>query len=164
MLDDVAFLAAGDNILSKRRTVGRATAESLGAAVARFTGQRGRPRIRRMVPLMIDGSESPRESKLRHIFMQAGIPELTANLEIYDRNGIFIARPDLQNIRYRVVWDYEGDHHRTDIHQWRKDLGRVPRLEDEGWHSTRVSAADLDDPRPLIARALRNLRERGWSG
>lgn len=71
---------------------------------------------------------------------------------------------DLAFSRYRMVIDYEGDHHRRDKVQWQKDIVRVPRLEAAQWHSTRVSAQGLRDSRELISRMKRLLRERGWNG
>ena len=47
--------------------------------------------------------------------------------------------------------DYEGDHH------------RVPPLQDADWHHTRLSAADLADPRYILARTRGVLLERGWT-
>lgn len=86
------------------------------------------------------------------------------NQNVYDTNGRFIAMPDLQFPAYRMAFDYEGDHHRTDALQWRKDLRRVPLLEDAEWHHTRMSADDLAQPRALLERTARRLRARGWPG
>jgi hypothetical protein len=47
--------------------------------------------------------------------------------------------------------------------QWQKDLARVPRLQDAGWHHTRISAQDLRDSHEFLTRLSRQLRARGWS-
>jgi hypothetical protein len=160
-LEDEDFLAAGDNVLWRRRAR-RGTVRSLGAALERFPGRRGRPRAEAMIPLMIDRSDSAPESVFRLRFLRAGFPPMIANQDVYDADGRFIAMPDLQLPQYRMAFDYEGDHHRTDPVQWRKDLRRVPRLQDANWHHTRISADDLASPDELLARTRRLLLTRGW--
>ena len=156
------LICAGDYLLWRRQP--RETFDSLTAAVRRFAGRVGRSRIEAALPELNDRSDSPPESTLRYRFLLAGLPRPEVNVDIFDSSGDFLARPDLLFRRYLMVIDYEGDHHRTDRAQWRKDLARVPRLEAEGWHSTRVSADDLRDSRDLIARLARMLRTRGWDG
>ena len=36
---------------------------------------------------------------------------------------------------------YEGDHHRTDPQQWRRDIERDRRMQAEGWIVLRVTAS-----------------------
>jgi hypothetical protein len=164
-LSDEEFLAAVDNTLWVRRPEGaRSTPEKLAEAWERFPGNRGRVRAAELLPLGIGMSDSPPETIIRLRFLRAGLPRAIANLDIRDPAGRFVARPDLQFADYRMAFDYEGDHHRTDAAQWRKDLARVPRLEDLGWHHTRISGRDSSDSRELIERTWRRLRERGWAG
>lgn len=163
LLSDEDLIAAGDNILWRKRLRGnRATPRSLSAAVARFTGRRGRARLCAMAPLLTDRADSAPESTMRLRFIRAGLPQTLVNVEILSATGAPLATPDLQFERYRMALDYEGLHHLTDPKQWRKDLARVPRLQDAGWHHTRMSADDLADSTELIARLRRLLIERGW--
>lgn len=163
MLDDEDLIAAGDNILWRKRISGhRASRRSLASALKRFRGRRGRGRLEALVPLLTDRADSPPESVMRLRFLRAGLPSMLVNVEILSPGGVFLAQPDFQIPQYRMAMDYEGDHHRTDKKQWRKDLARVPRLQDEGWHHTRISADDLADSSELIDRLRRVLRERGW--
>ncbi|NYF11590.1 hypothetical protein HDC94_002746 [Leifsonia sp. AK011] len=158
------MLAAIDNILWWRRpTNQRATGAGLKATVHRFRGRRGRARLFEMTALASDRSDAPPESAFRLRFLRAGFPECRPNERIYDTSGRFLAMPDLQFSKYKMAFDYEGDHHRTDRAQWRKDLARVPRLQDAGWHHTRLSGDDLADDRDAIGRARRTLVARGWS-
>ena len=137
------LICAGDYLLWHRQP--KETRDSLAAAVGRFAGRVGRSRIEAALPELSDHADSPPESTLRYRFLRAGLPRPEVNVDLFDSFGVFLARPDLSFLRYRMVIDYEGDHHRTDRAQWRKDLARVPRLESAGWHSTRVSADDLRD-------------------
>lgn len=162
-LDDEALLAAIDNARWWRRSVAmRATLESLESAARRYEGRRGLRRARELIALSTDRSDAPPESAFRHRFHLAGFPPAEPNRRIYDSGGRFLAMPDLQFRQYRMAFDYEGDHHRTDRRQWRKDLRRAPQLEDEQWHYTRISGDDLADPRYLLTRTHRILTSRGW--
>jgi hypothetical protein len=136
----------------------------LHAAFLGFVGRIGLARLTEALPFLSDRSDSPPESAIRYRIAGAGLPTPVVNENLYDAEGRFLAKPDLAFPEYFMAVDYEGDHHRTDPVQWRKDLGRVPRLEDAGWHSTRVSAEDLRDSSELIARLIRLLRARGWTG
>lgn len=163
MLDDENYLAVVDNALWWRRPQ-RATKHSIEHALRHYGGSRGLPRVRRILPVASERSDSRPESIFRFRFIRAGFDEVEANQNILDNQGNFIAMVDLQIRRYRLAFDYEGDHHRTDARQWRKDLQRVPRLQDVGWHHTRISADDLADSTELLTRTARLLRARGWPG
>lgn len=164
-LPDEDLLAAIDNALWRKRRHGhRASAASLRAALDRFSGRRGRARVTALIPLGTDRADSPPESAIRLRFLRAQLPPMLVNVGIMSTTGHLLAQPDLQFRDFRMAYDYEGDHHRTDPEQWRKDLARVPRLQDAGWHCTRISAADLADSAELLDRTRRLLRERGWRG
>src|SRR5690606_38785550 len=119
-------------------------------------------RALQLIAFSTDRSDAPPESAFRRRFHVAGFPSAEPNGRIYDAHGRFLAMPDLQFRQFRMAFDYEGDHHRTDKRQWRKDLRRAPRLEDERWHYPRISGDDLADPRYLLARTRRILLARGW--
>lgn len=163
ILDDESLLAALDNIMWHRRRSGlRATQRSAAASFSRFTGRRGRARLLELMPLATGRSDSPPESAFRLRFLRAGFPAPLPNESIMDAAGWPVATPDLQFRDFRMAFDYEGDGHRTDKSQWRKDLARVPRIQDLGWHHTRISGNDLDNPTELLTRTRRLLLERGW--
>lgn len=165
MLSGEDLVAAGDFLIWRRRVPGlRLTPDDLSAAVGRFPGRRGRPLLERTLPLLSDRADSPPESVLRVRFAVAGLPRPAVNRELFDDTGAFLAMPDLAFLAYKVCFDYEGDHHRTDPRQWEKDISRVPRLEDAGWLHLRGSKADYRDSGELILRLKHRLRRRGWSG
>jgi hypothetical protein len=163
LLSDEAMIAALDNVLWWQRDAStRATPQSLLDTLLRFRGRRGRARLRELIPFATDRSDSPPESTFRLRFARAGFPDSEPNAEIYDSFGLFIAKPDLLFRKHKMAFDYEGDHHRTDRIQWQRDIQRVPRLEDEGWHHTRLSALDLAHPAEVLNRIRRQLIRRGW--
>lgn len=164
LLSEEELVSAGDYLLWWRRPEGlRLGRDELDAAVRDFSGQRGRPRLRSSLPLLSDRSDSPPESVIRVRMLRAGLPAPEVNPPLYDGNGRFLAMPDLAFARYRMAIDYEGDHHRTEAAQWEKDIARVPRLQDAGWHHTRVSKKDLRNSTELLIRLERLLRGRGWN-
>lgn len=97
-------------------------------------------------------------------FEDAGLPPTAPNLEVYDADGLLYAEIDLAFVRFRVGVDHEGDHHRTDQRQWRRDLRRFVLLEDDAWSMIRSTADDLTDTSRLIETVVRRLRARGWQG
>jgi hypothetical protein len=88
------------------------------------------------------------------ILVLAGLPEPELNVRIYDRAGWFLGEGDLVHRSARLVLEYEGDHHRTDQAQWRKDLLRRERFEDAGWSVLRVTGDDLFPHRRELLRRV----------
>ncbi|TFD54026.1 hypothetical protein E3T55_04905 [Cryobacterium frigoriphilum] len=92
------------------------------------------------------------------------MPEPECNGDIYDPQGVFLARGDLVYRDYRSLLEYQGDYHRTDRGQWRRDIRRLGRLEDNDWHMHQFTDDDLAAPVELVSRIERRLRARGWLG
>ena len=68
---------------------------------------------------------------------------------------------------WRVVLEYEGDGHRTDQRQWRRDIARREKFESADWRVIHVHRDDvLAEPEAFIARVCRILaqRKRGVRG
>lgn len=157
MVDIRDLIAAADYLVGPKP---KATLAQLEAAVAAWHGQNGVAALRTALPFVRPRVRSPRETLLRLLLLDAGLPEPEINYWIYDDHGQFLAESDLVYPEEKVVIEYEGDHHRTDVGQWRKDIARRESLEDAGWRVIRVSAADLDlYPDRLIAR-IRKARSR----
>ncbi|PTL74520.1 hypothetical protein C1I63_00045 [Rathayibacter caricis DSM 15933] len=131
--------------------------------VERLEG-RGSRAVRRALALVREGAESRRETRLRLVLVlvTAGLPEPELQVELFDALGR-IGRVDLLYRRWRVVVEYEGDHHRTDRGQWDRDLIRYERLAAAGWTVVRIASASFDaDPLGCAARVRRALLAGGW--
>jgi hypothetical protein len=159
-LNDEDLLAAGDRLIWRRDPL--CTFDELVRTSDRMSGGRGAARRARVLPLVSDRADSRRESKLRWRIIAAGLPTPTVNPEIHHR-GVFVGMPDLAFLEYRMAIDYEGSHHLTDVKQWHKDLARVPRFENAGWHMTRAASPDIDDSTHMLRNLRARLIERGWS-
>lgn len=73
------------------------------------------------------------------------------------------AEADLAWPQFGVLVEYEGDVHRTSRRRFVTDVRRFDRYADEGWRAVRATRADVfDDPRELMSRLERRLRESGW--
>ncbi|WP_345066857.1 hypothetical protein [Leifsonia kafniensis] len=156
------LVAAGDYLIFHEQPI--VSRRELLDAVISHPGRRGRRVLRRALELLSEFSESPKESELRVIVVTSGLPTPQVNPEIYDEHGRFVARVDLYFPEERAILEYQGDQHRTDIRQWRRDLTRRSELESLGYHYAEVAADDLENVAPLIRRIERNLRARGWRG
>jgi hypothetical protein len=87
---------------------------------------------------------------------------MLVNVDVRTARGRFIARPDIRFRDYPVVVEYEGDGHRTDKQQWRRDVGRLSDLADAGLDVIRATGEDLPDFRNLVIRTRARLRRHGW--
>ncbi len=130
VLDLEDLVAAGDYIIHYRMPL--ASRAELEDAVTRHPGRRGRQRLREAPALLDDHAESPRESVVRVTVVLAGIPGLVANHPIRVAEGR-ILRGDLCFPAHRVIFEYQGDYHRSEPGRWRKDRTRVALLTAAGW-------------------------------
>lgn len=95
-------------------------------------------------------TESPMETRLRLIVVQAGLPRPVAQHDVRDREGRFVGRLDLAYPDIRLGLEYEGDHHR-DRATFRHDMARTNALRVAGWTILRFTADDvLRHPRRII--------------
>ena len=156
------LVAAGDFLLWRKDQ--RTTRSRLDAAVDRYSGRRGYRNLRIALSLLTDHADSPPESEIRVAVLRAGLPAPEINVPIIAPDGTRVARTDYSWRRYRAAMEYEGDHHRTDKRQWYEDIRRMNDLQAIKWTGIRAAAPDYADPRPLIERLKRVLRNGGWDG
>ena len=154
------LVALGDFLAHWRLPL--ATIDLLRAKSLGYAGQPGMARMREALPLLDDRSESPPESALRVIAVQAGLPVPRVNYEIVHVEDGTTVRTDLAFDKYKVLLEYQGDYHRSAKNQWRKDMTRRSRLETAGWIVIEINADDLRDPVELVSRIEAALSRHGW--
>jgi len=98
--------------------------------------------------------ESPKESEARLVIVQAGLPEPVVQWEVFDESR-FVARVDLAYPELKIAIEYDGDGHRTDKEQWRKDIRRQRELERLGWIVIHLTESDLEDTAAFVAHLRR---------
>jgi hypothetical protein len=145
-LDDTWLVVIADAMTQR----GLLTVDHLRAAVAANAERPGIRRARRAVELVRTGSESPMESMLRLVIVAHGLPEPVVNGPAHDRNHGWLARVDLSYPDHRIAVEYQGDHHRSDIGQWRRDISRTRALQAAGWTVIFATADDIAAPARLV--------------
>jgi hypothetical protein len=153
------LVAVGDELIRRSRPLS-SPAELRTSAFVR--GYRGKRNAVAALQLLDERAESRPESLMRVALISAGLPRMLVNPEIRRGDGSFIARPDLVFADYPIAVEYEGDQHRTDAAQWRRDVVRFAELADVGLDAVRATADDLPDFRRLVVRVRSRLRRHGW--
>ncbi len=149
-------VVAVDALLHRRLvTLGR-----LRGYASERTGWPGTRRLAEVLALATPLAESPMETRLRLLLIDAGAPPLTPQHEVRDARGRFVARLDLAYPRWRIGIEYEGDHHRERA-QFRRDVARLGELREAGWLVLRFTADDvLRRPARVAAQVAAAIRER----
>ena len=156
-LDERGLVVAGDRLLGLPEPL--ATEAEIDEAIARYGSRRGARRLRRARARMRRRSESPRETMLRLDLVDAGFPEPEPNGVVRLRSGRS-TRADLVFCAFKVIVEYDGQHHRDDATQWAKDVDRLNELAANGWVVIRVNK---DTDRNAIFHLLREaLVAGGW--
>ena len=135
------------------------SSEDVNLLAKRYRGARGMRRLRGVLPLVDGGAASPKETWLRLLFIDAGLPIPTTQIPIYD-GWQFVALLDMGWEDYKVAAEYDGDQHRTDRRQFVKDINRLAKAQDLGWQVIRV----VNEHRPddVISRVYQALIRRGY--
>jgi hypothetical protein len=161
------LVVVGDALLgswSARAEARRLPGEQLTAAVGAAHHRRRpcRQRLDAALSLVRQGVMSPKETALRLLVVRAGLPEPEINVPRRTRHGDWLGTPDLSYGRQRIAVEYEGDHHRSDRRQWRRDIERCARFVDDGWAYHRVTDDHLAPPlaQGFLRRLSRDLHER----
>ena len=120
------------------------SSEDVMVLAKRYAGARGLRKLRTSLPLVDPGAASPRETWLRLLLIDAGLPVPTTQIPV-QANWRLVAVLDMGWEEYKVAVEYDGDHHRTNRRQYARDQDRLLRLEELGWVVIRVIAEDKPD-------------------
>ena len=133
------------------------------AVMAAHRGARGMLRLRRVLPLVDGGAESPQETVARLALIDAGLPAPQTQVEVFGRFGEFIARVDMAYDEVKVGIEYDGPQHWEDPAIRQRDIDKQFELTAMGWFIIRVSRDLLRYRRPTyVARVENALRERDF--
>ncbi|WP_099246893.1 hypothetical protein [Mycobacterium sp. shizuoka-1] len=102
----------------------------------RYRGARGIRRARAALALVDPGAQSPRESWLRLLLIDAGFPRPATQIPV--SNGHTTMFVDLGWDEPKIGLEYEGGQHQSDRRQFVRDIGRHDLLEEAGWLIVRV--------------------------
>ncbi|WP_123025579.1 hypothetical protein [Mycolicibacterium stellerae] len=104
----------------------------------RYQRARGLPRARKALALVDGGAQSPRETWLRLLLIDAGNPPPRTQIRVTDGfNEAFI---DMGYDEPKVGLDYDGQYHFTDRGRYVHDIGRAELIDGQGWIDIHVVA------------------------
>lgn len=104
----------------------------------------------------------PLQTRVRLLLAEHQVPPPAPQIEVHDEDGVFVGRVDLGWEEAKVAIEYQGDQHRTDRTQWRRDQTRLASLAAVGWLVLPCTADDLRHPRAFIRRILSALAHRSY--
>jgi hypothetical protein len=132
------------------------TAAQVTPLIDRHKGTRRVRQCQTALSLMDGGAQSPKESWLRLVLIDAGLPRPVTQIRVTD--GQFVAYLDMGWEAPMVALEYDGDHHRTDRTQYVKDIRRAEMVNRLGWQVIRV--INEDRPKLVVQRARDALARR----
>ncbi|MFC5380513.1 hypothetical protein [Aquipuribacter nitratireducens] len=116
----------------------------------------GLERARRVIELVRDGVDSPPESELRLIAVDAGLPAPVVQCPVRDRAGKVVARLDLGWPELRAGAEYDGLDH-LDRDRQTVDIRRHNELRDLGWRVLQVNSPMMKGPRAALIGQLQRV-------
>jgi hypothetical protein len=126
----------------------------------RYRGARGLKALRAALPLVDGGAASPRETWLRLLYIDAGLPRPTTQIPIVEGRGRLVRMADMGWEEFMVVSEYDGDQHRTNRRKYAKDIRSLRKARSLGWIVDQVIKEDR--PAEIVERARTALMSRGW--
>jgi hypothetical protein len=126
----------------------------------RYRGARGVKDLKERLPLVDGGAASPRETWLRLIYIDAGLPKPTTQIPICDTDGTLLRTVDMGWEEFKVLSEYDGDQHRTHRPQYVKDMRVIPKIQRLGFIVLRVIKEDRTAT--IVRDAWDAMTYRGW--
>lgn len=145
-----AFACADQALARFDGTAREAFRSAVAAQLELRTDRRGTVQANHLLGLATGLAESPAESSMLLVVVDAGFPTPTPQLPIVSLSGREIYRLDLAWKHLRIGAEYDG----YEAHEERQELdaAREADLRRRGWIIVRATAADLADPSRLIAQ------------
>ena len=152
---DVGRRARLGEAVARLDALGNATAfsaEAVAELAVSHRGGRGIRQLRTALALYDGGAQSPRETWLRLLLIDAGFPKPRTQIPVYvGRRVKYYLDMGWEDLK--VAAEYDGEHHRTDRRQFNRDILRLEELADFGWIVIRIAAGT---PRhEIVARVHR---------
>jgi len=102
---------------------------------------------------LAEPAESPMETRLRWVLLQAGLPKPEVQPELRNTEGRFVGRADLYYPAARLVIEYDGANHRERLVE---DNRRQNAIIGAGFRVLRFTAADMHQRPEIIAAQVRS--------
>jgi hypothetical protein len=158
-VDDLVMI--GDALV--RRKLPLTTIETLRSAVNNSGGHPGASALREAMTLVRGRTDSPRETLIRLLIARSDLPEPVVNYAVTGVRGEFLGYGDLAYPQWKVVIEYDGEHHFGLTVQRVEDLDRAEKFVTADWRIVQVHKVHLsDDPAEIIERIRVALLAKGW--
>jgi hypothetical protein len=155
------FLILDPRVLDPLDIRPHATLEELWAAIEHNPG-RGVATARHALSRVRSGVESPKETELRLLLEDAGLPRPVCGYELKNSRSGTIGWFDLAWPEWKTIAEYDGDQHRTSTRQYNRDISRFDAAAEEDWRVVRVRNSGLRHPQDTVDRVKRGLERGGW--
>lgn len=132
------------------------TAADVAPLIALHRGTRGVRGCQAALSLLDGGAQSPKESWLRLVLIDAGLPRPVTQIKVAE--GPLVAYLDMGWEGPMLAVEYDGEHHRSDRRQYVKDIRRAEMINRLGWQVIRV--INEDRPDVVVQRARDALARR----
>src|SRR5713101_6816784 len=114
-------------------------------------GRAGARRLRSLATLAAP-AESPMETRLRWLLIEAGLPQPEVQTDLCDSSEQFVGRADLYYPSARLVLEYDGGNHRERLVE---DDRRQNLLINAGFRLLRFTAADIHRQPDVVVAQVR---------
>jgi very-short-patch-repair endonuclease len=115
-------------------------------------GRAGAYRLRSLAALAAD-AESPMETRLRWLLIEAGLPHPDVQTKLRDREQRFLGRADLYYPGPRLILEYDGANHRDRLVE---DNRRQNLLINAGFRLLRFTATDIYQRPEVVVAQVRS--------
>jgi very-short-patch-repair endonuclease len=114
-------------------------------------GRAGAHRLRSLAALAA-AAESPMETRLRWLLIQAGLPHPEVQTKLSDREQRFLGRADLYYPGAKLILEYDGNNHRDRLVE---DNRRQNLLINAGFRLLRFTATDIHQRPEVVVAQVR---------
>lgn len=153
-------IKVGDWLLHRRHM----TVLEVGELSRRDRWRPGAKQVRRVLPHLDPASRSLKESETRAVVIFSGLPGPEVNRDVRDGHGNFVGCGDLVYVLWKLLIEYEGRQHVSDLDQWNSDIDRYRGFRDEGWRYVQVTNEKLERPKKLVSEIFAQLVRCGYDG
>jgi hypothetical protein len=133
-------------------------AEDALTVAGRYPRARGLRRAATALELVDAGGQSPKETWLRLLLIDAGFPRPRTQIRVSERDNVAVLDMGWDDPMIGV--DYDGDQHRTDRRRYVHDIGRNELIDRKGWLDLHIVAEH--SPRFIIHRVAEAFARRGY--
>jgi hypothetical protein len=153
-------IKVGDWLLHRRLM----TVLEVGELARRDQWRPGANKVRRVIPHLEAGARSLKESESRAVLVFSGLPKPEVNKDVRDVSGNLIGCGDLVYLLWKLLVEYEGRQHLTDLGQWNTDIDRYRGFRDEDWRYVQVTNEKLETPKKFVSEVYSQLVRGGYDG